>query len=285
MCLLLGVPIAMIKSLLTRGDYVAVEAGRLVITPISGKPVPDVWFRENMPAFMADIAVTTGCSIFQYQRFVVKKFGVQGHDGVMLDYVNICTGEGAQVFYNAELTRDRTTKAGKKGDPLPRGKFRVTKNHAFTKYWLSLGLSLPRRLAEFHDCMGKLGAVYVTGLRNAKGIIDKATLKPVCFSVGELKKAFLINAQSPDNSLATSRQAPDNCPTRAPDKEPPQTQALQGFQANLSTSNTSTYLSNRVGASKALPLDSLSIASTPNSVTMNYKDIPIWEPKPRKQIY
>ena len=45
-----------IKSLLARGDYVAVEAGRLVITPKSGRPIPKEWAKQNLPALVADIA-------------------------------------------------------------------------------------------------------------------------------------------------------------------------------------------------------------------------------------
>lgn len=248
-----------IKSLLAKGDYVAVERGRLVITPISGKPVPNDWLAANLPAFIDEIATATGINIFQYQRYHVGKFGVKNYEGVLLDYANITTGEAAQVFYNCETTRARTTKAGKQGEPLPLGQFRVNRKYAFTTHWLSLGLPLPRRLAEFHDCMGKLGAVYVTCLQNAKGKIDKATLKPVSLTVGELKKAFSINGQAPDNYPASSRQAPDNYPTRAPDKETAQTQARQSFQPNSSTGKVSTILSNQVSACKAMPLDRLSI--------------------------
>lgn len=250
---------ATIKRVLARGDYVAVERGHLVIIPISGKSVPKDWLAKNLPAIMGEIAGATGINIFQYQRYHVGKFGVKNFEGVLLDYANIITGETCQVFYNCETTRARNTEAGKKGKPLPRNQFRVTANHAFTKLWQSLRLPLPRRLAEFHSCMGKLGAVYVTGTQNEKGRIDKTTFKPVNFTAGELIKAFSIIGTAPDNYLANSRQAPDNYPTKAPDKETAQSQVRQGFQANSSTDKLSTKLSNQVGAHKAMPLDRLSV--------------------------
>lgn len=260
----------MIKSLLARGDYVAIERGRLIITPISGKSVPDNWLAANLPVFMFEVAATTGMNFFQYQRYHAGKFGVKNFEGVLLDYANITTGEAAQVFYNCETTRARTTKAGKQGTPLPFGQFRVSRKHAFTKYWISLGLPLTR-LSEFHYCMGKLGAVYVTGSQNTKGKIDKSTLKPVNLSVIELKKVFSVSNQLPDSYPIIPRQLPDNCPIRTPDKEIAQTQVMQGFQSDSSTDEISTYLSNQVGAYKAMPLDRLSIV-TSNTIEQSVDD-------------
>lgn len=270
---------ATIKLLLARGDLVVIEHGRLVITPMSGKPVPDNWLANYLPAFMCEIALTTGINIFQYERYSVGKFGRQNFEGILLHYTNIATGKTAQIFYNCEITRARTTKAGKQGEPLPFGQFRVGKNHAFTKHWLSLGLPLPR-LSEFHYCMGKLKTVYLTGSQNEKGKLDKSTSKPMNINANELKKAFPVSNALPDNYPIKPRQLPDNDPIRTPDKKTAQNQAQQGFQAVSSTDKSSTLLSNQVSACKAMPLDNLSVGNTPNTVTMNYKDIPAWNPKP-----
>lgn len=241
------------------------ECGRLIITPLSGKPVPDEWLKLNRAALVCEIASAAAINIFQYRRYHAGKFGVRNFDGVLLHYTNIVTGDTAQVFFNCETARARTTKAGKKGEPLPKGQFRVSANHAFAKYWLGLGLALPR-LSEFHYCMGKLGLVYVTGVQDEKGKIDKATLKPVTLNNDELKKAFLIGERLPDNSPIKTRQLPDNSPIRVPDKETMQNKAHQGFYGNSSTDEVSTILSNQVSASKALPLDSLSMEFEQQSV-------------------
>lgn len=245
------------KRLLGRGDYIAFEQGCLVITPKSGNPVPDDWLAENLPSLIREIAAATGVVIFQYRRHSVGKFGAHNWSGILLDYTNITTGETAQIFYNCETTRERTTKAGKKGDPLPRGKFRVTERHAFTKYWQSLGLPLPPRLRDFHYCMGKLGGVYVTASQDRLGKIDKSKLKPVTLSADDLKCAFAASTKSSANHPLKTRQSSANYPLSAPAKEMPETQAQQGFQANSSTDEISTSLSNQVSADNPVAITTI----------------------------
>jgi len=276
---------ATIKSLLLKGNYVAVERGRLVITPISGKPVPDDWYRDYLHAFMVEIAATTEINIFQYQHFHVKEFKVKRSQGIlsggiMLNYVNIQTGESAQVFHNVALTKERKSKAGKKGDPLPKNQFRARKGGGFVKYWQRLGLKLPNRLSMFHRYMGNLKSVYVMAeVENHR--LDKPTMQPASIGIDEMKMGFGMLAVV-DNVQTTCRQDVDKAQTRSVDKETAKAQAQQGFQANSTTSNSSALLSNQVSTCKAMPLVNLSIGNT-DTATKNYRDLPVWEPKTKQR--
>ena len=237
-----------IKSLLARGDYVAVEAGRLVITPKSGKPIPKAWAKQNTAALVADIAKLVGVDVFEYRGYATGHYGDHKQGSLRLDYVNLVTDSKCAAIINVMLTRERTRGNHKKGDPLPDKQFRVTKNHGFVALWGRLGLELPRSLTEWHDHMGKLKPVYVVASLNEKSKLANDTITPFEISLSGIET--LIGKKSPDNSPIISRYAPDNCPIRTPDKETAQTQAPQGLQANLSTCANKYVLSKQVSACK-----------------------------------
>ncbi len=258
---------ATIKAILAKGHYVAIEQGCFVVRSSSSEPVPDDFIPKNQANFYNEISVVLGKSILQYQSYSTGRFGVKGFEGVLLSYANVVNGEMCSVFFNAELTRLRTTKHGKQGGKLPKGQFRVTNKFAFTCYWLKLGLLLPQKLSTFHECMGKLKTVLILGQVGSDGRIKKETIKPFSISYDELLSAFSV-AKFSDKPPTIFRQASDNSPTSTTDKEPAQTRTQQGIQANSSTCNKYNVLSNQVSTPKA---DSL--------VSMNYRDVAVWNPK------
>ena len=93
-----------IKSLLARGNYVAVEAGRLVITPKSGKPIPKAWAKQNLPALVAEIAKLAGVDVFEYRGYATGQYRNFKDGGLRLDYASLVTGSKcaaiAITYYN-----------------------------------------------------------------------------------------------------------------------------------------------------------------------------------------
>ena len=228
------------QKLLKRGDYVAIEKGQIVIRPKSGKPADD-WLKVNARVIYKDVITQAGLDALQYTGYSTGYYTQHKVGGVTLQYRSILTGDLYHVVFNADLKRAR---GKQRGQLLPKGQFRVGELHAFTRFWVGLRLNLPRRLSGFHDCMGKLKSVVITGSIDTNNRILKETIKPLDVSYEKLTVLF-NTTKSPDNYLTTFRQPPDNYPTRTPDKESPEPQLQQGLKSNSSTGANEYELSNQ----------------------------------------
>ena len=240
------------KKLLDRGDYVAVEQGQVVIRPKSGKSAGE-WLTDNATQIYREVLSKTGINALKYVSYSTGHYTQHKAGGVTLQYISLLTGESFHVVFNADLTRAR---GKQRGQPLPKGQFRVGKGHAFTLFWSSLELPLPRRLSTFHDCMGKLKPIVISGSIDEKNRINKASIKPITISHTELIALFSVT-KSPDNYPTTSRQLPDKYPTRVPDKQSTETQIPQGLQSNSSACVNEYGLSNKgstCNGSNVIPL-------------------------------
>jgi hypothetical protein len=228
------------QKLLERGDYVAIEKGRIVIHPISGKSA-DGWLKGNAVNIYRDVIAQAGLDAFQYTGYSTGYYTQHKAGGVTLQYRSILTGELCHVVFNAGLKRAR---GKQRGEPLPKGQFRVGESHAFTRFWVELGLNLPRRLSGFHDCMGKLKSVVITGTVDQNNRLSKETIKPLDMSHKQLTALFNC-AESPDNAPTITRQRPDNYPTRTPDKEPAETLVRWAIKNDSSACANEYELSNK----------------------------------------
>lgn len=255
-----------IKALLLRGDHVSVEHGRLVIIPISKKPVPDTWLAAHTPTLMREIAETTGIPICQYQRYTTGRYGNKLAAGVALTYMNIVTGQSGVTVFNAELTRARSTKAGAKGSNLPRGQFRVSALYSFVRFWNRLGLVPPRRLSEFHHYMGRLRDVFITAFIDRQGKMDKGSIEPVTIAHSYLRAAFCC-AATPNNLQANHGQFPDNWQARTTDKQIPEAHALQCFQVD-SSACAREYEQSKQGSAN----DAVAITTIDNAIPSHISD-------------
>lgn len=207
----------------------SIERGQLVIQPASGKPVPPEWIAANRTGLCREALMAVGMDAFEYIGYSTGHYGKSRVAGVTLQFVSVLSGQSVYAVFNADLTRQRTTAAGKAGALLPKGQFRVGKRSHFYKFWLSTGLPFPRRLAAMHDYMGKLRSVLVTG-----SVTDDrfkvGSLAPVSLTAEQFRAAVL-----PDNIRTISGQAPDNSRTKVPDKETATAQESCGLQPNQTT--------------------------------------------------
>ena len=216
----------LLASLLARGDLVEVVRGVLSITPASGRPVPSEWFRLNRHQIIAEAAQAAGVDALEYLGYSAGKFGGGRYPGIDLQFRSMADGSNRHGLFNVELHRDRNTKGGTKGSPLPPGQFRVRQGHKFYKFWSSTGLPIPRRLSAFHDYMGKLRNLIFTG-----GTIEGervADLRPLTLSHPTLCR--LLEVALPDSARTSSGQLPDYIRTSHPDKEAAQSQQLRGIE-------------------------------------------------------
>lgn len=227
----------MLAALLVRGDRIAVECGRLVISPASGKPVPDDWLEEWAEPLVIAAAKLAGQPALSYQGHDVGNYHVGNGSssrkgGLALQFYCLTTGQKLYAIFNVDTKRARDTKAGKKGEKLPPGRFRVRKRSAFYRFWESTGLRA-RRLSDFHDYIGKLKDLTFTGVRLQGERLDASSLCPLEIQWEELLR--LSTAKNPDNCPTSSRQRPDKNPTILPDNEPWQHQQSRGIQPDLTT--------------------------------------------------
>lgn len=211
-----------LTKLLGRGDRVSINEGRLRIVPASGNPVPDEWLSTHGEAISSLIFCLAAIKPYFYDIYTTGNYQVAGNGkrvgGITLQFVCPDTGEAVYAIFNASLTRERNTKNGNAGAPLPKGRFTVTERHQFYKFWKATGLPLPKRLSAFHDCMGKLKGVAFSGAIH-NGRFDTKTLKPVSLSDTQIRQLFLPKEAAkntsvlPDNFPTSTRQLPDNYPT------------------------------------------------------------------------
>lgn len=223
-----------VGKLLSRGDEICIERGRLVIHPISGMPVPPDWYQAHSPALIREILTTLGIKAFEYCSYTTGYYGPRKLPGLALQFQSALTGESVYAIFNADLTRRRNTTAGMKGALLPAGHFRIGKRSHFYRFWQSTGIPEPKRLAAFHDYMGNLRGILFTAdtTHGHKNRLTAGSLQTLSVPALDVRKAFL-----PDNLRTVARQMPDNIPTRFPDKDDAQTHAVRGFQPKATTCN------------------------------------------------
>lgn len=229
--------------MLVRGDYVAIKKGRLIIRPKSKNTAPDKSLKENVHLIENELIRKLGLISYRYENFTTGIYNVHNgkkEGGVTLHYNNVLVGDSPRLTYTVPLTRNRTTKHGKKGQPLPKNRFRVSSRMAFYKFWLNLELPLPTRLSAFHDCMGKLSVVLLTGTctTSTKGSsLDKENLAMLEVSHAEILSFYKREeeVQLPDNQLTSTRQPPDNGLTKTPDKEFQQSHTTHGLEPDPTT--------------------------------------------------
>ncbi|MDR3428220.1 hypothetical protein [Silvimonas sp.] len=218
------------SRLLGRGDEICIEQGQIIIHAASGKPVPREWLSKNAPCLVQEILAALGTAVaYEYCDYTTGSYGKHKAGGVTLQFQSLLTCAKAYVIFNAELTRSRTTKAAKKGTPLPKGHFRIGKRSHFYQFWKSTGLAEPKRLSSFHDYMGNLkGILFTAKLQYNR--MDAGTLKPLSISAHVVRAAFM-----PDFPRTISGHAPGNCQAKVPDKGLAQDQRTQAFQAKWAT--------------------------------------------------
>lgn len=225
----------LLATLVNRGDAVSIELGRLAISPASGKSVPADWLQANSRILLREILTVLSIEAYEYASYTAGFYDRIKAAGVTLQFVSTVAGINAYTIFNANLRRDRTTKAGAKGTPLPKGHFRIGKRSHFYRFWHSTQLPLPKRLSSLHDYMGNLQGILFTAdkSQDKENRLDSGSLAPLSISAAEVHKAF-----KPDNSRTITGQTTDNHQTKVPDKDMPQTQQNRGLQGSSATCAT-----------------------------------------------
>ncbi len=225
-----------VGKLLSRGNEVCIEHGRLVIRPASGKPIPQDWFQDNAPGLIREILNDVGIESHEYRDYTTGLYGKGKLPGVNLQFRSVVANSSAYTIFNADLTRTRTTKTGKAGSPLPDGHFRVGELSLFYNFWMETGLAVPKSLTSFHDYMGKLRGILFSAemTENRPNRLKSGSIRPLSVSAEQVRSAFF-----PDKLQTKAGQAPDNFRITLPDNDSAQRLEARGFQPKSTTCHES----------------------------------------------
>jgi hypothetical protein len=224
------------QSLLKKGDNIAVHQGQLIITPRSGKPVPNNWFSMNSQKIVSEIAQQQNQSIFTYCYYKTGIYNNGRSPGVMIRFVDLLTGENVFAMFNANLKRQRKTKRHHAGEPLPEGQFCIGKRSALYMLWMRTDLEIPRRFAEWHKSMSKLQHVYFVAERSANDKLSNQSIRPLSLSLNQLRQLF------GDSAVTREGQASDNLVTRNGDKDRGQELVTRDGDKDVATDHTTNGL-------------------------------------------
>src|SRR5690554_5833198 len=95
----------LLQRLLSRGDYVAIEDGKLVIQPASGQPVPLDWLANHQQNLILELVKQSGLVAYKFTRFSVGSYGKHNADGVTIFFTNYLTGEQSHAVFNVLRNR------------------------------------------------------------------------------------------------------------------------------------------------------------------------------------
>ena len=248
----------LVPLMLNRGDSLAIKCGALVVLPASGLPVPKKWLDDNSFNVVTEILQQTGKDGLLYLEYSTGNYCKNLASGVTLQFQNLMTGVKAYAIFNADLTRSRSTKNGKAGDPLPTGQFNLAKGAAFVKFWDKTGVKKPLSRTEFHKRMGNLKALLFTGNPHPtkQDRLVSSSIKPLEITFDEIIKAYNLS----DSSAIIERQLCDNPAIRVSDKETLQPSETLGLHADSTTGENyygKTVIRKKVIRENAYPINTL----------------------------
>lgn len=226
-----------VSWLLARGDEISIKCGRLVIQPASGRPVPSAWLKEHGGALIAEILSACSRCAFRYLKHGSGRYGDGHYQGVTLHLVNLLSGEEMCAVYNVKLTRERTTRAGRKGEPLPQGQFRVGERHELWRLWRAAELPMPRYRSELCEVLFRLGEILLEGERHQtqSSRLVASKVRPVNIDPGQVRAAFEIGNRREriGNLSGKSREVVGRESGKRVGKEIEQRPEPSGFEADL----------------------------------------------------
>lgn len=219
---------SLIKSLVDRGDKVFIEAGKLTIHSASKKPVPRDWLESHQKQLIRELCELFDIKAYYYQSFSTGNYETGSNNrlasGVTLQFKNVINQTDAYSVFNATLMRDRTTRHGRKGEPLHGKQFRVGPKSNFIKFWNRAGLRHVDS-SKLHQYMGNLKSIVFTMTCDEKGKASNDSITTL-----DIPSEAVNAAISTTNSQLTYNYDTTNAQLRVTTKDLTQAHTEQGFQ-------------------------------------------------------
>ena len=189
----------------------------------------------NAEKLINDIALITGVLVLKYEGRSVGEYqqaSGKRAGGITLTFIAVGLGELFYAIFNVNTRRLRTTKTGRKGQPLPLGKFTVGGRAALPDLWRRLGLTNPRSPSDWPDCVGPRGPLsrlYLTAEILNGERLNKSTINLLNIEATAIAQC-LDNFMDGVNSPLTSRQFVVSPPLLDPVKGVPTAQCSCSLQ-------------------------------------------------------
>ena len=152
-----------LSKLFNCGYYIQIEHGRLAVSNVTGQEVQ--LNQQESESLLSDIAGLVDIPLAHYKYYTAGKFKGR-YEGINLQLkcLNIPPYDRFTLF-NAELTYQRTIKnhGKKKGDSLPKNQFTPKPESNFIKLWEACKIPKPASRTRYHERMGKLKGIILTG--------------------------------------------------------------------------------------------------------------------------
>jgi hypothetical protein len=236
---------AILHTLVSRGDTISIEKGKLIISPASGAKVPSKWLETQQEGLIIAIIEVTKMQAYRYLSYTTGSYGAKRYNGVTLQFESVIGLNSYYFNVNAKLVRTKNTNSGKAGTTLPKGHFRVGKHSALVKFWNRTRLPLPARLAALHDYMGNLKPLYFTAEQQLPdGRLRKDTVFPLAVNADAVATA-IIGELVPQNAHTGQVQLPYKPHTKIPYEGLPAAPTQQGLQPNSTTGEKNYGISNQ----------------------------------------
>ena len=208
-------------------------SGRLIIEPASKKQVPEDWYRKNELGLVQVILKSTSIDGYRYVGYSTGLYGKKKTGGVTLQFKGLLTNSDAYSIFNAETTRVRTTKHGKKGSLLPKGQFRVGVKSNFYKFWQCCGLKA-RGNSVYHQYMGNLKGLTFALSEVTKGRVQNYGITPLELDFTSIYTSIL-GAPLASKVQVTDKQLTSNAQVSNASTDMTSPQATQGLQPTTAT--------------------------------------------------
>jgi hypothetical protein len=212
----------LLNQLLDRGVQVSIEGGKLVLIPANGNPLPSDWLDVNESELAEQIAVQTGAVILRYTGYSTANFGQHLAPGVALQFESVSTEHSPYVVFNCLLTRDRTTRHGKAGTPLPKRHFRLNRKHKLRGFLKLAGVEI-RSLSVAHESMGRLKGILFAGRYINEGKLYKDSIMPLNMSPQQVIDLAQISQQDLNKGSIKVQQPFNKSSIRNLNTESPET--------------------------------------------------------------
>ena len=219
----------MLNALIDSGASISIELGRVTIFNQEGFQITK-FAKDLNHGLTKEILELLQIDAFSYISYSVGNF--KKNPGLTLQFLSEISGESIYTIFNVQLTRQRTTKSGKKGDALPAGNFRVGERSLFFSFWQATHLALPPRLSSFHDYLGNLRKIIFTAeeVPNRPGRLCKRSLRPLSVPAAAIHERLLA-----DKRPTTGGHMPDNKQTSMPDNSRAESLQGQAFDGGSAT--------------------------------------------------
>lgn len=207
--------IEQLNTLVSIGDRVTVEYGRLRIITKDGRAVPNDWLQENESSAIVALCGLQTLPVYRYCGYSTGCYGAAKAGGITLQLAEAATGASAYLIFNVDVRYSRNTKHTRCGARMESNRFRAPEHCLFIKFWQSCGIAMPPRNGLFYDRMGKLKPIYYTGSKSKNERLDAKSFAPVELTENQVREALDI----PPIDRTTSVQLPYNNRTTSVQKD------------------------------------------------------------------